>query len=248
MGYLEYANAELLKSNLDKLIQKNILELLEILSNQGHSGLSISYVINYFKKFALLKSMKDVELEFIKIGYEPIDKCEDGPDRWIQENIIELLNTFFNQKHSDIDSEIIYFTKLAKFEPIAPILCTDDEWTEVGENEFQNKRCGGVFKKGKDGKPYYLDAIIWTHKKTGVSYSGSALNSKNERISSRQYIKLPFYPKSFYIDRVDIYYSDDDYESYIENESQLKEVWEYYERQETPSYIRVKKLEKINNK
>ena len=128
-------------------------------------------------------------------------------------------------------------------EHIAPILCTDDEWTEIADNTFQNKNCAGIFKIGINGKPYYLDAIIWKNQ-NNQTYTGTALNSKNERIYSRQYIKIPFYPKSFYIDRIDY---KTYYESYIKDESQLKEVWKYYERQETPSYIRLKKLNKLNS-
>jgi hypothetical protein len=190
--------------------------------------------------------------EFLKLGYKPIEECEDDPDKWIQENVLELLEVFSKQGHSGSSAPyaISMFKKLANFDPIAPIMCTDDEWCDVGsmhsDDTYQNNRCSAVFKQGKDGKPYYIDAIIWRNQ-NGAGYTGSSFNSKKERILSRQYIKIPFQPKSFYIDRIDYEIAPDDWDSYIKDESQLKKVWEYYERQETPTYLRLLKLKAINN-
>ena len=185
--------------------------------------------------------------EFLKLGYNPIEECEDDPDKWIQENVLELLEVFSKQGHSGSSASYVInlFKKLANFDPVGPILCTDDEWNHVGDDTFQNNRCGSVFKKGVDGKPYYLDAIIWKNQNE-ATYTGSAFNSKNERIYSRQYIKLPFTPKSFYIDRIDYEIAPDDWEAYIKDESQLKEVWKYYEKPESLADKRLKKLIHIN--
>ena len=179
-------------------------------------------------------------------------RWETDITKWIQENVLELLEVFSKQGHSGSSAPytINMFKKLANFDPIAPIMCTDDEWNDVGEfgndDTFQNNRCGSIFKQGKNGKPYYLDAIIWKNQ-NGTTYTGSSFNSKRERILSRQYIKLPFQPKSFYIDRIDYEIAKDNWESYIKDENQLKEVWKYYERQETPTYIRLLKLKQIND-
>lgn len=187
--------------------------------------------------------------ELLKLGYKPIDECDDNPDKWVQENVLELLEVFSKQGHSGSSAPYVInlFKKLALYEPVAPIMCTDDEWNEVGSNMYQNNRCSAVFKDGKDGKPYYIDAIIWKNQ-NGVTYTGSSFNSKKERITSRQYIKIPFTPKSFYIDRIDYEIAPDDWESYIKDDKQLEEVWKYYEHQETPSYLRLKKLKQINDK
>lgn len=193
--------------------------------------------------------------EFLKLGYKPIEECEDDPDKWVQENVIELLEVFSKQGHSGSSAPYVInlFKKLANFFPVAPIMCTDDEWVDVsnygkkGEYIYQNNRCSSVFKEGKDGKPYYLDAIIWKNQ-NGATYTGSSFNSKKERITSRQYIKIPFTPKSFYIDRIDYEIAPDDWESYIKDDKQLEEVWQYYEHQETPSYLRLQKIKQINDK
>lgn len=194
-------------------------------------------------------SISHAKREFLKLGYKPIEEYDDDdPNKWVQENVFELLEVFSKQGHSGSSAPYVVnlFKKLALYEPVAPIMCTDDEWNEVGDNVYQNNRCSAVFKKGINGKPYYLDAIVWRNQ-NGNTYTGSSFNSKNERIYSRQTIKIPFTPKTFYVDRIDYEIAPDDWESYIKDEEQLKEVWEYYEQQETISYLRLKKLKQINN-
>ena len=40
---------------MQELICKNMLELLEVFSNQGHSGFSANYILSYFAKLAYLE-------------------------------------------------------------------------------------------------------------------------------------------------------------------------------------------------
>jgi hypothetical protein len=101
-----------------------------------------------------------------------------------------------------------------------------------------------VFKEGKDGKPYYLDAIVWKNQK-GNTYTGNCiLNSNGDKIKSSQIIKLPFTPKTFYIDVFDYEIALDDWESKIVDESQLEEVWKYYEN--PIKEIRKEKLKRLD--
>ena len=55
--------------------------------------------------------------EFKAAGYEPIDGSEDGPDKWIQENVLELLELFSSQDHSGLSAGycVSMFEKLARF-------------------------------------------------------------------------------------------------------------------------------------
>lgn len=251
MSYKSHAKREFSILKVDKFIQKCVFELLKEFSNEGHSGGSAPYGTAIFIRMAKLKTKEEVEKEFIKIGYKPINKSK-GPDKWIQTGTYKLLDIFHKQNHTEESAKLVleYFKKISSFKPLSPIMCTDDEWNDVSEyygheTVFQNNRCSAVFKHGVNGKPYYLDAIIWKNQQ-GITYTGSAFNSRNERITSRQHIKIPFIPKSFYIDRIDYEIKPDDWEGYVKDESQLKEVWKYYEHQETPSYLRLKKLKQIN--
>lgn len=127
--------------------------------------------------------------------------------------------------------------KLLLQEPICDITGIDEEWmdvTNIGadtkEEWWQNKRCSALLKNRKDGRPYYLDAIIWKNQ-DGQTYSGSSTLADGSKILSRQYIKkFPFKPKTFYIDRIDVEVAKDDWESTVKDERQLEAVWKYYDR------------------
>jgi hypothetical protein len=218
----------------DKWIIEGVSSLLEIFSNQGHSGFSAPYAIRLFEKMSKFESIESVKKEFVKMGYKPIEELENDIDKWMQEGTIELFEKLKEINHTEyLDKIVQYFVKLANHEPLASILCTDDEWNDVSDMHgfdvvYQNNRLSSVFKEGKNGKPYYLDAIVWKNQK-GITYTGSAMNSKGAKIRSRQIIKLPFEPKTFYIDVFDYEIAPDDWEFKIVDEKQLEEVWKYYE-------------------
>lgn len=90
----------------------------------------------------------------------------------IKENILELIEVFGKQGHSGTSAPYVlsYFQKLANFEPILPLTGEDDEWQDVGDNTFQNKRCSEVFKEGKDGKAYWIHGNIFRNQ-NGVCFT-----------------------------------------------------------------------------
>lgn len=157
--------------------------------------------------------------EFEHVGWTKDGEFLDGMQEMMCNQVLELLDLHASHGHSGSSAPyaLSLFTSLAKFEPIGGINCTDDEWVEVGENRYQNSRLGGVFKKGKDGKPYYLDAIIWKEE------NGSCFTGHVEELSSGQKIRLPFRPKSFYIDVI-----EENGERRIKDRKQLDAAKEYY--------------------
>lgn len=132
--------------------------------------------------------------ELRALGYDLNDE-EEGPNKWIQENIFELLEVFGNQGHSGASSSycIEMFSKLAKFEPLCPLTGEDSEWNEVGDNWYQNNRCSHVFKNGKDGAPYDLNAYIFKNQ-DGVCFTSR---------DSRKYISFPYTPNTEYVDVIE---------------------------------------------
>jgi len=112
----------------------------------------------------------------------------------IGEQVMELIEVFEKQQHDVLSAPIVLniFEKLANFIPITPINGTDDEWIEIDKNLFQNKKLPSVFKNGKNGRPYYIEAIVWQDENT--SFIGTV-----EGITSKRYIKFPFVPKTFYV-------------------------------------------------
>lgn len=127
--------------------------------------------------------------------------------------------------------------------PICDITGIDEEWVDVssygGSPDYQNIRCSALFKNGSNGKPYYLDAIIWKGDRSHDTFSGTV-----QGIRSRQSIKsFPWKPKTFYIDVIRVPYDskkhsrkesvtcgDGDYVYFIKDINQIQEVFEYYDR------------------
>jgi len=105
--------------------------------------------------------------------------------------VLELIEVFSKQGHSGGSAPLILsiFTKLAKFQPLAPLTGEDDEWFDHGgELGFQNKRCSHVFKKSKDAQAYDINAIVWEDE-DGMTFTNS---------ESRQFIEFPYWPKTEY--------------------------------------------------
>jgi len=133
---------------------------------------------------------KHAEMELQALGYDLNDK-EDGPNKWIMENLFELLDVFEKQGHSGSSAPycVNAFKKLALFELLSPLTGNDNEWNEVGDNVWQNNRCSHVFK-GKDGKAYDIDGKIFREP------NGCCYTSKDSRV----FIDFPYIPTSEYID------------------------------------------------
>jgi hypothetical protein len=163
-----------------------------------------------------LRNYAETELAFI--GYD--HKC-DGIDLSMKNCVLELIDVFSKQGHSGFSANecVTLFNKLARFEPLKPIMCTDDEWCEVfeisDETLFQNKRHSAIFKQGRFGRPYFIDAIVW------IDESDCGFTGVVEGIRSRQFIKIPFTPKTF---RIKV----DSQERIIDREI-LEEALDYYD-------------------
>jgi len=156
--------------------------------------------------------------------------------------VMELVELFAKQGHSGMSAGIVrnLFNKVADYKPLKPITCEGSEWG-TGADKFQNKRCPSIFKEGKDGKPYYLNAIVFKGQNGSCFTSGGSVKLKNgDTIKSSQFIKLPFTPKTFYIDVIETEWADKTetiekqgggwWTSVVKDETQLKEVFEYYQK------------------
>ena len=167
--------------------------------------------------------MKNKEL--ILAGLFDKDSDYEG---MLGEAVQELLDVFHKQGHSGFSAQrtAYLFYTLIKDGILTPLTGNDDEWSDISfadpndKMTYQNNRKSDVFKYGKEGRAYYLDAIIWKGEEPGDTFTGRV-----EGMQSRQYIKFPFYPKSFYIDVV----RDEQGNYTIKDREQLIPVFEYYE-------------------
>jgi hypothetical protein len=220
---------------------------------------------------ALHEGVKMIQIESINESKYPelkrlLDKAEkDGKSLLIAEFVpeIEALVDKFGQSGQSGASApftagaiVDTIKKMLAHEPLGEgIECTDDEWndcsmyedTEPEKGTYQNNRLSSVFKEGKEGKPYYLNAIVWKAEGKNYAFTGRVALSEGseEEIGSFQYIKnLPFKPKTFTIDVKEKEYrklkdgslvEEEDggwWESWLADPKQLDQVWEYYDKKE----------------
>lgn len=129
--------------------------------------------------------------EFKALGYKPIEECEDGPNKWIQENVLELLEVFSKQGHSGSSASycLAMFEKLAKFECLGPLTGEEFEWNQVSDDLYQNSRCFHVFRD-KD-ITYDSEAIIFRE----TDDESCFLN-----VNSRVPVTFPYTPKRVYVE------------------------------------------------
>lgn len=86
----------------------------------------------------------------------------DEMQEMICNHVLKLLEVFSDEGHSGSSAPytINLFSRLAKFEPIAPLTGEDWEWTDTGHC-YQNKRASHVFKD-YDGNCYDIDGkVFW---------------------------------------------------------------------------------------
>lgn len=172
-----------------------------------------------------------------------------------KEEILALINKFMKSGQSGgsapytIGAIADAVKRLGLHQPLYGITGEDGEWTVYNEKfevipianitkeeiiqikgdlkddriTIQNNRLSSVFKDEKGA--YYLDAIVFED--DGIAFTSNSVKLKDgSTISSRQYIKeFPFFPKTFYVDVIEI-----DDESFIKNESQLDEIYDYYKK------------------
>lgn len=139
--------------------------------------------------------VRHAKREFLAIGYIPLDQTqEDGPNKWIQEAVLELITVFAKQGHSGFSAPyaINTFQKLAMFEPLIPLTGEASEWNEVSEGIFQNNRCSHVFKDKNrfNGQAYDIQGKVFVEENDGGSYTG---------LGSHVPITFPYTPVTEYV-------------------------------------------------
>lgn len=216
------------------LVKDQILDLCEAFGNSGQSGFSAHFVASAVSNEVRRILSNDAIVE--------ISKGADSVHYEMTKEINNLCDGMRSAGVVKIESFLGDLRKFLLFEPIMEITGVDSEWGEVSERDgmpmFQNRRCSAIFKDGKDGRAYYIDAVVKRDQR-GVCWTGwcwlnredYVLGDRGRMISSRGYLKsFPFTPKTFYIDVEDVEIARDDWESFVKDPRQLDEVWEYYDR------------------
>jgi hypothetical protein len=136
---------------------------------------------------------KHAKRELRAIGYDLDDK-EEGPNKWMTRNLLDLLRVFSTQGHSGFSAPhcVSLFEKLARFKPLGPLTGEDSEWMDHGDGMFQNIRCGAVFKQPDrfDGQAYFLDGKVFREP------NGSCFTNRD----SMTPVTFPYTPATVYVD------------------------------------------------
>lgn len=105
-------------------------------------------------------------------------------------HILEMVERFADAGHSGFSASyaVAVLEKLLRFEPLTPLTGEDEEWTEVADGVFQNKRCSHVFKE--NGEAYDIDGKIFREP------SGACFTSSESRVP----VTFPYTPKREYVD------------------------------------------------
>lgn len=133
----------------------------------GYAILALSEVNEPLTSNALLDHAKmelDRMLETAKREDEE-EGNEDGEGYKMQkafnDGVYRVIKEFSKGGHSGFSANmaISYIDRLLKFRPLTSLTFEDDEWAEVSEGVYQNKRASNVFKEeGKfNGEPYCID-------------------------------------------------------------------------------------------
>jgi len=153
--------------------------------------------------------------------------------------ILALVNKFGHSGQSGGSASMVASAisqtifKLMSFMTLLPITGRDEEWADVreygGKMVYQNKRLSSIFKD-IDGKCSYLDAILFRTQNNTTCSSQPVKRGDGLVIGTKQYIKsFPFEPKTFVIDVIETEVEKDNWDFSIKYESQLTEVFEYYD-------------------
>ena len=169
-----------------------LVEAMTILDSQGHSNSSIHYLLSLVKHASQHDDPYQYSYDsFTAKGWTTKKPVEDENEEWsvnmqyhICQNILEVLQSLTNNiKSHALDKETVMdnFMSLAAYEPIVPIVDEPSEWIDTGGNMFQHRYMSSVFKDKVDGRPYYLDGVVFLTEEGATWTSGD----------SRMYVNLP---------------------------------------------------------
>jgi hypothetical protein len=100
---------------------------------------------------------------------------KDEYNGMMRKHLLHMVKEFADEGHSGFSASyaIQCLKKLLNFKPLSPLTGEDNEWTDIGGNLFQNKRCSSIFKDAT-GDAYDIDGrVFWewyTDKETGEKY------------------------------------------------------------------------------
>lgn len=172
MSYRSYFEVELQYAPQYLSIKEEVLELLEIVSGQGHSGGSMSIFGPYYKKWSENPTPITDENSLLKPIWEAVKNLSE-----------------------DKRKEVLWVaSRISTYTPLTHLTGESSEWMEVYRSEtettYQNRRLSSIFKTDK-ASPYWLDGTIFYEPNAQYTdYYGFTSSD------SRRPISFPFDPET----------------------------------------------------
>lgn len=115
----------------------------------------------------------------------------DEYNKMMYDGVVEIVETFSEQGHSGFSASyaLRLLRRLLDYKPLTELTGEDDEWNEIADGMFQNKRYSSVFKDN-DGKAYNIDGIVFYD--TYTDEDGKEQRSYFTTSDSRVFIEFPY--------------------------------------------------------
>ncbi|WP_204122745.1 hypothetical protein [Lacticaseibacillus mingshuiensis] len=87
--------------------------------------------------------------------------ADDEMQQEMNKDIMQIVKDFAGQEHSGFSAgyALNALERLLSFLPLTPLTGEPEEWNEVGNGTWQNKRCSRVFKDA-DGTAHDIEAVV----------------------------------------------------------------------------------------
>lgn len=116
---------------------------IKLAKQRNYTGLINKRILNIIIANSNICKHAIRELELA--GY---NKNYCGPNKWMYDQVLEAIAVFASHGNSGSSApyEINLVRKLCNFDIISPLTFKDNEWRQIGNNEYQNKRKSSIFK------------------------------------------------------------------------------------------------------
>jgi hypothetical protein len=114
----------------------------------------------------------------------------DEMQELINDQILEIVLVFSTHGHGACSAPYAsaLIDRLLRFEPLSPLTGEDAEWNKIGEDTWQNRRCGHVFKDAT-GAACNIEGRVF------VTPNGEPYTNRNSCVP----VTFPYTPKTEYV-------------------------------------------------
>lgn len=217
----KWAMNQIDKLDISKDKKTQYHNVLNAFGEQGHSGFSAGYALNYIGMY-------------IEKGYDEtlssLDKMfgrdDDGSQTMITGDIIEIIDLF--KEYNFSKEEANNLKRLMNWKPIVFLTGEEDEWSDLlgwGDKTQQNRVCSAVFRDNCDNSTAkYIEGRVYSDNGGHTWFTG---NHHDGIIESSVHVTFPFWvpDKPEYV-----YLNGEDSTEIITDKARIKELYDEWDK------------------